>query len=406
MSPEIKKPSTTPYAALVIELENFVAAYVTYPDGGYKFVLALWTLATYMWPEFDAFPYVAITAATKRSGKTRCMEILSFVASHAKRLTGATAASMFRSLKQDPSVMFFDESEKMGSDAATDLRAVVNTGYRKGGSIERTGEKGKVETFLTYCPKVFVLIGDVTDTYRDRSIIVRMVRAQPPKRFLWETAESEGKELGERLQTAVADMKSIVRQVYGNADLFDSLSFLNDRDAEIWAPLFAVCTAFCPSRVVELTAVAADFATLKTAPSRKHSAVELQAAEDNAMEQEYAERLLADIFRVMGDYRYLWTEDLLAALFALPTGPWRRLRGTGITAVNIADMMKRFELRPKMIRSPGGRKHSKMLRGYTREDVVTAMRRYSAGEFGDHLTNAVPHMPPVTTKVKGKKFSK
>lgn len=400
MSPEIRKPTVAPYAALVTELENYVAAYVTYPDPGYKFVLAMWTLATYMWPEFDAFPYVAITAATKRSGKTRCMEILSFVASKAKRLTGGTAASMFRSLKADPSVMCFDEAEKMGSDAATDLRAVVNTGYRKGGSVERTGEKGKIEVFPTYCPKVFVLIGDVTDTYRDRSIIVRMVRAQPPKRFLWETAETEGKELGERLQTAVMDMKSIVREVYANADLFDSLSFLNDRDAEIWAPLFAVCTAFCPSRINELTAAAADFSTLKTAPARKHSAVELQEAEDNAMEQEYAERLLADIFRVMGDYRYLWTEDLLAALFALPTGPWRRLRGTGITDKNIATMMKRFELRPKMIRSPGGRAHSKMLRGYAREDVVAAMRRLSAGDYGDRLTNAVV-APPVVAK-KGK----
>lgn len=402
MSPEIKTPSKTPYASLVTETENFVGAYVTYPDSGYKFALALWTIATYMWPEFDAFPYVAITAATKRSGKTRCMEILSFVASHARRLTGATAASVFRGLKQDPAVMCFDEAEKLSSDAASDLRAVINTGYRRGGSIDRTGEKGKVETFPTYCPKVFVLIGDVTDTYRDRSIIVRMVRAQPPKRFLWETAETEGKELGEKLQEAVKDMKSIVREVYANADLFDSLSFLNDRDAEIWAPLFAVCTAFCPARINELTAVAADFATLKTAPARKHSAVELQAAEDNAMEQEYAERLLADIFRVMGDYRYLWTEDLLAALFALPTGPWRRLRGTGITAKNVADMMKRFELRPKMIRSPGGRAHSKMLRGYQREDVIAAMRRLSAGDYGDRLTNAVT-APPVTAKVKAKK---
>src|SRR5262249_28958330 len=156
-----------------------------------------------------------------------------------------TGPGIFRSIKQDPAVLCIDEAEKFSSGAANDMRAVVNSGYRKGGFVERTGEGGKVENFPTYCPKVFVLIGDVTDTYRDRSIIIRMARAKPPKRFLWETAEADGAALGEKCADAVKDLKKVIREVYGNPDLFDSLSFFeSDRDAEIWAPLFAICTAF------------------------------------------------------------------------------------------------------------------------------------------------------------------
>lgn len=370
----VKKTAPSPYAGLIDTTEAYLSKYLTYADSGYPFVLALWIVATYMWPEFDAFPYISITSDTKRSGKTLLSEVIGFASSNAEQLTAMTAAGIFRSLKENPATMIFDEAEAMSSEAAGDLRAVINTGYRKGGHVKRTGDKGKVEVFPTYCPKVFVLIGDVNDTFRDRSIIVRMVRGRSPERFLYESVKTEGNAIGGAIAEAVKELRKVIYDLYADPDLFDVLSFLNDRDAEIWSPLFAVCSAFCPNRIMELTASAADFATLKTAPKRKYTSVELQEAEANAQETEYAERLLVDLFRVMGDYKYLWTQDALNLLLALPTGPWRRLRGTGITDKNIADMLDRFGVKPVMIRSKGGRKHSKTLRGYRKEDVTAALR--------------------------------
>ena len=40
-----------------------------------RWFLALWSLATYVDLCFDAFPYLGITSATKRSGKTRTAEV-------------------------------------------------------------------------------------------------------------------------------------------------------------------------------------------------------------------------------------------------------------------------------------------------------------------------------------------
>src|SRR5207247_3545549 len=53
------------------------------------------------------------------------------------------------------------------------FRSVLNGGYRKGATVTRRGL-----TYAVYSPKVFILIGDVFDTLRDRSIVIEMWRGR------------------------------------------------------------------------------------------------------------------------------------------------------------------------------------------------------------------------------------
>lgn len=192
MTPTTATLSTThgPGSQIISDVEAFVSQYVTFANPGHAFALALWTLGTYMWPSFDQFPYICITADTKRAGKTRCAEVMSKVVAN-PRFTGASASAIFRMIRDEKPTLFMDEAESMLSgESHNTMHEVMNKGNRAGQTISRTdmsaaGEEqpdGSVSSGVrhwpVYCPKVFILIGDVYDTLRDRSVVIRMRRAQ------------------------------------------------------------------------------------------------------------------------------------------------------------------------------------------------------------------------------------
>lgn len=354
-------------ATIIRDIQAYITKYVAFTDSQYSLPLALWTAHTYLWEVFDATPYLVITSDTKRSGKTRLAECLSFMSRNPRNIAGMTPATIFRSIRDDMPTIFMDEAETLASESADVMRAVLNVGYRKGQTIPRMGKAG-IEEWPVYCPKVFVLIGDVYDTLRDRSINVKMKRSDAPTRFLHEIAKGEGNNIGLRLAEAMEDVGAKVLDAYTT---MKGLPFLQDRDEEIWMSLFAVASVYCPDRLDELTRVAVDMATEKTAEKRVHSELSMKEAEREATDTEYAERLLLDIIDVMGSRKHMYTNDLLTALHDYPTGPWRRFRGEGLDAMSLSFLLKRFEgVVPKVIRD---RKAKKLLRGYRVEDIRKAV---------------------------------
>lgn len=363
----------SPTAATLVAVERYLSTYVTFPVAEYAFVGALWAAATYLWPHFDAFPYLVITSDTKRSGKTRFSEVLSFVSSNARNMAGMTAATLFRSIRDEQPTMFIDEAESLSSEAASMMRSVLNVGYRKGQTIPRMGKNG-VEEWPAYCPKAFILIGDVYDTLRDRSIIIRMRRGAPAERFVYDVATAAGKVLGAQLHEFATEHQTKVMECYVK---HAGLPFLPDRDEEIWMPLFAICQTYAPERLDELTRIAVDMATEKTLPARVHTT--LHGAEEEAEADEYARRLLVDLHTVMNGARSLFTADALSALLELPTGPWRKFKGTGLTPIDMANLLSRFGVEPKVIRVGGKQPDARVARGYRRDDVSAAVKANGLG---------------------------
>lgn len=365
---------------LIAKVQAYVERYVTFQNPDYSFVAALWAAGTFLFPRprqepdgsysipdvvFDAFPYVCITSDTKRSGKTRFSECLSFLSCRPRNFAGASAAAVFRSIRNECPTMFNDEAEMLAGEGASTLREVLNAGYRRGQSIPRADGAEDVKEWPVYCPKVFILIGDVYDTLRDRSIIIRMQRADAANRFVYDRAKAEAAELRAALEAAVkATHGQIVREYTGHK----GLPFLSDRDEEIWLPLFAICAALAPHRMEELQRVAVDMATEKTAPRRRF--VNLQGAEEAAEDDEYSRRLLRDLAAIFrkGE-RGVFTKDALTRLHELTVGPWRKFRGEGLTAIDMANMLSRFGLEPKLLKIKGT-----VARGYSRDVVERAAK--------------------------------
>lgn len=211
---------------IVQKIESYILDYVVLLEPAYAFPIALWIIGTFCFEQFDAFPYLVITSPTKRSGKTRLSEMISFACSNPRNFAALTGPTIFRSIEQEKPTIVADEAEKLSSEAASTLRSVLNVGYRKGQTIPRTVGNG-IRHYPTYCPKVFVLIGDVYDTLKDRSIIVTMRRAEPPKRFTFEAAQEAGAEIRLMCQNAARTHSGAIAEDF---QAHHGLPFLMDRD--------------------------------------------------------------------------------------------------------------------------------------------------------------------------------
>jgi hypothetical protein len=278
-------------SALIGEIERFLRRYVAFVDRSQALFLALWVAGTHVYEVFDAFGYLVLTAATKRAGKTRLLELLSFLTPRARPVADITPAALFALIEDEKPTLLIDEAERFAT-SQKDFRAIVNSGYRRGGTVMRRQGDG-IRQYRIYCPKVFAIIGDVYDTLRDRSIITNLRRAHAPHRFIYTEAQSEGKELRDRLTELMAIHSQSIADAYSD---LGRLEFLTDREEEIWTPLFTLCRVLCPDRWDELIRSAVDISTAKTAEAKKFT--DIPQHEDAAQQLEYGERALRDLIQV------------------------------------------------------------------------------------------------------------
>ncbi len=359
---------------LITNIEAYLKKYMVFPEPGYSLVYALWIVATHIFDSFDCFPYICITASTKQAGKTRCAELASFACGNPMFGSGSTAQSIFyrfdisESAKKrgvKPPTVFIDEAEERAKADVGIWREFLNSGYRRGQTMFRVNRE-----FPTYSPKVFILIGDLNDTLRDRSIVFILKRAQAPERFLYSVVQAEGAALRDEIVYVLDSEREKIQAVYPS---FLGIDFMpSDREIEIWAPLFAVADRLCPTRMMELKQIALDMAMQKTAPIRTHK--ELVQEEDKAIEDQFANRLLLDMKGILQHHKALSTLDIINALVELPLAPWRRFRGIGITPLDIGAMLGRFGIKPRAVQI-GTSKHGKtrkIQKGYKKTDIERA----------------------------------
>jgi hypothetical protein len=246
-----------PEPALLSRIEEHIRRYVILPEAAYLPV-ALWAAATHAVHEFDCFPYLAVLSAAKRSGKTRLAEVLETLVRNPWRATIPSPAALYRMLEDAPTLLL-DEVEVLNtrnkSETTQILLAVLNAGHRKGGFIPRCdGPQQKIRHFPVYGPKLFAGIGSLPDTLTDRSIVLHMkrrIRTQKVDRFRQAIAQGEAKPVRDAMACLARDSRADIERAYQDA-LARDLEFLNDRDADLWTPLFTMCVIIAPERAGEL----------------------------------------------------------------------------------------------------------------------------------------------------------
>jgi hypothetical protein len=351
---------------LIATLENTFRKYVAL-DSGLPLVLALWTLATHVFSCFEAFPYLGITSPTKRCGKTRLAEVIELLSFNGLRTAGASAAAIFRIIemyarKNNTVTLMMDEAEVLAtkSERSEDLRQILNAGYRQGQFVLRCGRKSdenfEPKQFTVYCPKVLVLIGNLPDTLADRCIPIAMRRRKPGEqvdRFFNTHAQNEARPaLREMAKWAKANRTRIKSKLRGDVE------FLEDREAELWLPLFAVCQVAASERLAELKSVAVRISGRKL-------------AEEPA---DFRILLLKDVREVFTrtSETQLTSSRLLTELSAIEESPWAGWSdGRGMDARGLARHLRPFGIEPHNLRTDG-----QVLKGYDRADFEGPWENY------------------------------
>lgn len=346
-------------AALLEDTRHFICRFLVISDAQAE-ALCLFILYTYAAEQFECAPYLQITSAEKRSGKSRLLEVLELLVNRPWLTSRTSAAALVRKLNGERPTLLLDESDAaFGGDKEYSqiLRGVLNAGHRKGGKVTLCLGKGcniKAIDFCVFGPKVIAGIGGLPDTVADRAIPIQLQRKRPGEnveRFRRRLIDPAAHDLRERLaQWATQDRLEILRCAW--PELPEALS---DRQQDVSEPLLAT----------------ADLAGHDWGKVGRAALIELFGG-PAAADESLGVRLLSDIRVAFEGHDRLGSKELVAALLAIDGSPWPELNhGREITATTLARLLRKFEIRPRTVRSDAS-----TFKGYLRNAFEDAWSRY------------------------------
>jgi hypothetical protein len=328
-------------------------------------VITLWVAHTYAFEAADATPYLHISSAAKRSGKTRLLEVLETIVWNPWLTGRATAAVLQRKIDHERPTLLLDESDSaFSSDPgyAEALRNVLNNGHRRSGKVSCCVGRGGIyesKDFLVFCAKAIAGIGALPDTVTDRSIQIRLKRKtvdEKVERFRRRDTEAEAAILRERLVPWLNSIVAPLRDARPQMPLH-----LTDRQEEGVEPLVAI----------------ADAAGGKWPEAARLALVDL-CSEAESRDESIGTRLLADIRRVFGELNSdrISSGDLAKRLAEIETSIWPDFSaGKPLIPVRLARLLRPFDVSPHSIRIGNATP-----KGYLREDFADAWKRYLPAE--------------------------
>jgi hypothetical protein len=229
-------------ALLLDDVVRFIRRVVVMTDEQVAAV-ALWVAHAYAIDAAEVTPYLTVTSALKRSGKTQLLETLELIVPSPLPTASISDAALFRAISEKKPTLLFDEIDAIFGPRARDredLRGMLNAGYRRGSLAYRMGGANNrtLESFAVFCAKAFAGIGELPDTIADRAILIRLerrTRNELVERFRRRNLEAEASELRDRLadwlEPQIDDLRSLRPALPEELD---------DRAQDIWEPLLAI----------------------------------------------------------------------------------------------------------------------------------------------------------------------
>ena len=317
---------------------------------------ALWTLHTYLSDRSLVSPRLAITSPTKRCGKTTLLDVLGRLVLKPLPTAHVTPAAIFRTIEAYRPTLLIDEADTFLRDN-DELRGIINSGHRKGGSVLRTvGDDHEPRAFATYAACAIALIGRLPETLHDRAVVVALKRRLPSEAITSFRPDRAG-HLDELARKAARWAKDHAEQI-GEADPEMPDGVFN-READNWRPLLAIAGA-------------------AGAPWPKRARAALDAAHTAEDDESRLAMLLADIKTTFAERSTdrLPSASLVAMLVEIEGRPWAEYRaGKPITQNQLARALKPLGIAPQVIREGDSTP-----RGYTLRQFTEAFERYLAAD--------------------------
>jgi Protein of unknown function (DUF3631) len=341
---------------LLDDVRAFVRRFVALDDLQADAV-TLWAAHTHVFDAFPVTPYLAITSAEKRSGKTRLLEVLELLVREPLPTANISDAALFRVIaERSPSLLMDEVDAVFKSREREELRGLLNAGYRRGAVAHRMGGRTntKLHTFPVFCPKAFAGIGDcLPDTITDRSISIRLkrrTREEHVERFRLREVVDEGAILRDRLADWLEPQLD-----YLGSQRPALPEELDDRAQDVWEGLLAI----------------ADAAGEDWAARAQHAACALSSGEERE-DDSVTVTLLRDIhgFLSSNGHDRVKTADLLAHLHGIEESPWGDWYGKTLWAQGLSRLLKPYRIRTMPVKVDG-----ETVRGYKSEQFEDAFSR-------------------------------
>lgn len=318
------------------------------------YATTLWIVFSWCIDVMHVSPIACITAPEKRCGKTQLLNLINMLCMKPLPASNITAAALFRSIEAFEPTLLIDEADTFLRQNE-ELRGIINSGHtRQSAFVIRTvGDNFEPKRFSTWGAKAISGIGHLSDTLKDRSILLQLRRKQP-------------NEQRERLRHA--DMSQFVRikrkLARWSVDNMEALRIarpalpeaLNDRAQDNWEPLLAI----------------ADRAGGHWGKTARHTAMAISGIEDEA--PSINEELLADIKQGFEKMRVsrISSVDLLEHLCSDEEAPWATwAKGRPMTARQLSKRLSDFGITSKALRDTSG-----VFKGYELSDFKDAFNRY------------------------------
>lgn len=347
-------------AAVLRDIYDFTGRFVAYPSSHAHVAHALWIAHTHLMDVWECTPRIAFLSTEPGSGKSRALEVSELLVPEPVHAVSATPAYLFRKIGQSedtlPTVLFDEVDTIYGPKAAgnEELRALLNSGYRRGAVAGRCVVKGKevcTEELPSYCAVALAGLGSLPDTVLTRSVIVRMRRRAPTERvepFRQRVNAPEGERIRARLARWAASIAGDIHWPALPAEI-------QDRDADVWEPLIAL----------------ADAAGDEWPDLARAAAVALVAAAKEDGGASLGVRLLHDLRKAFGNADSMTSAEIIHCLHEMDDAPWSDLKGKPLDSRGLGYRLKQYGVKPKNLRTGFG-----VAKGYARADLMDAWSRY------------------------------
>ena len=144
-----------PYTDVFLPIKEAVEYYVDFTNAYQSALITLWTIGTYLFPIFEAYPYLYL-GGMRGSGKTKVLDTLQRLVFNPESTSNSSTASLFRTIERNLSTVLLDEGETLtGREVNPELRLLFNSGYKRSMSVVTRTQS---DTFKTERFKLIRLI--------------------------------------------------------------------------------------------------------------------------------------------------------------------------------------------------------------------------------------------------------
>lgn len=252
----VNKEPTPPLFDTFKKIEDCFRSHTDLQDERYYTFIAVWTVGTYFYRLFPAYPYMHFTGMWG-TGKTKILAIIALFAFNGELFTSdSSSASVTRLIHANGSTCCIDEAEKLTSkrdDANSTLLEILRIGYKRGVTVRRCEGQNtqfSVVEFDPFSPKALAGIANI-----EAALSSRCVRIETQRTANEEIANSRiDHEASSWAEVRGALYAAFLQNAHRINSLIDEIELgpLTSRSAELWLPILTITSLIDDSG--ELTA--------------------------------------------------------------------------------------------------------------------------------------------------------